>query len=92
MPSKRKLVHFKKAKEIAKQRKIQVKNDILIKKNKSILLKDRSIDKPQIFEKNIHLYRNLNFKEECDYKNSLKLIDDGDDLDIDTFAKFIIKT
>lgn len=52
MPPKRQLTHLKEARKLAKLRKIEDKNEILVK-NISCLLKDKSIKSLWVPENNI---------------------------------------
>lgn len=58
MPSKKQFTFFKKAKKLAKQRKIKVKSNILTE-NISVLLEYKSIEGSLIPKKDILWYKNL---------------------------------
>lgn len=57
MPLKRQFTYLKKAKKLAKQRKIEVKNNNILIENISILLKDKFIKDLLVYEKDISCHK-----------------------------------
>ena len=89
MPLKRQFIHLKEMKKLAKQKKFEVKSDILIE-DTSILLKNESTKSLLVPEKDTPQYRDLDWEKNSDSKDNLEMIDDNKNiLDINAFTKLI---
>lgn len=89
MPPKRQLSHLKEARKLAKQRKIEIKNDIL-KEDASFLFEDESIGGSWVSEKVITQYGNLDWEDDSDSEDDVEMTDDDEDIfDVDAFTKLM---
>lgn len=80
---------MKKGRKLTKFQKIEVKNKIFIE-NIYFLLEDKSIKGLLILKNNILCYKNLDWKEDMDSKNNIKITNNDDDvLDIYAFIKLL---
>ena len=86
---KRQPSHLKEAKKLAKQRKLEIKNNIL-KEDASVLFEDKSIGGSQISEKVITQYGDLDWEDDSDFEDNVEMTDDNKDIfNMDTFIKLI---
>ncbi len=89
MLAKRQFTHFKEARKLAKQRKIEVKNNILTE-NTFVLLENESTEGSWVSEKHTSWQRDLDWEENGDSEDDGEITYDYKDvLDVNAFTKLI---
>ena len=89
MPPKRQLSHLKEVIKLAKQKKLEIKNNIL-KGDASILFEDKLIEGSQVSEKFITQYEDLDWKDDSDSKDDIEMANNDKDIfNVDAFTKLM---
>ena len=89
MPPKRQLTHLKKAKKLAKLRKIEDKSETLIK-DISFLLEYESIEGLWVSGNNTSCHKDFDLKKDSGSEDDVEITDNNEDvLDIDAFTKLL---
>ncbi len=89
MPPKRQLSHLKEDKKLAKQRKLEVKNNIL-EEDAFVVFEDESIESSRVSEKVGPQYRDLDWEDNSDSEDDVEVTDDDENiLDVDAFTKLM---
>lgn len=89
MPPKRPLSYLKKGRKLAKQKKLEIKNDIP-KEDISILFENKSIGGSWVSKKVITQYGDLDWDNDINFENDVEMSDNDKDIfDVDTFIKLL---
>ena len=89
MPLKRQLTHLKKARKLAKLRKIGDKSETLIE-DTSFLLKDESTEGSWLPGNNTSCHKDFDWEEDSNSEDDVEMTDDDEDvLDINAFTKLL---